>query len=85
MTNDQAIIFGVGDGLPAAPARDHAFALVARRGAKTSAVAEETGAQTAQANATDENAVAQVIDALPPRRGGWTTLPSAGLWGRWRN
>ncbi len=69
MTKAQAVIFGAGDGLSAALARDlardHALTLAARSGEKMRAVAEETGAQTTLLDATDEAAIAQVMDALP--------------------
>jgi NAD(P)-dependent dehydrogenase (short-subunit alcohol dehydrogenase family) len=69
MTNPQALIIGVGDGLSAALARnlaaDHALTLVARSADKMQALAEETGAKTRQLDATDETAIAALFDDLP--------------------
>ncbi len=73
MSNPEAIIIGVGDGLSAAVARelakDHALTLAARSGDKMQAVAQETGAKTVLLNATDESAVAALFDGrtTPPR------------------
>lgn len=69
MGKPPAVILGVGDGLSAALARnlapDYALTLVARSAGKMAALAAETGAQTALLDATDEEAVAAVFDALP--------------------
>ncbi len=69
MAKAQAIIFGVGDGLSAAVARnlsaDHALTLAARNTDKLSALADETGAATVALDATDEAAVAGAFDQLP--------------------
>ena len=69
MTKPQALIIGVGDGLSAALARnlaaDHALTLVARSGEKMQTLAEETGAETHQLDATDETAIAALFDNLP--------------------
>jgi len=69
MEKAQAVIIGVGDGLSAAVARDlaqdHTLTLAARSGDKMRAVAEETGARTVLLDATDEAAVAALIDDLP--------------------
>lgn len=69
MPKHQAVIIGAGNGLSAALARefsqDHQVTLAARDGAKAQQVAEATGATLVQLNATDEPAVAGVMDALP--------------------
>lgn len=69
MTNQSAVIIGVGDGLSAAIARtlapDYALTLAARSPDKMQALAAETGAQTVLLNATDEASVAALFDALP--------------------
>ena len=69
MTTPHALIIGAGDGLSAALARDlaqdHAITLAARSGELMRAVAEVTDARTALLDATDETAVAALIDALP--------------------
>lgn len=69
MSKAQAVIIGVGDGLSASLARelarDHALTLAARSGAKMLALAEETGAQMVQLDATDEAAIAALFDGLP--------------------
>ena len=69
MEKPQAVIVGAGEGLSAAVARelapDHALTLAAREGARMREVAEETGARTALLDATDEDAVAGLFDALP--------------------
>ncbi|MDJ0823497.1 MAG: SDR family NAD(P)-dependent oxidoreductase [Paracoccaceae bacterium] len=69
MTKPHAVIIGVGDGLSAALARnlapDYALTLAARSRNKMTRLAEETGADTVQLDATDEPAVAALFDALP--------------------
>jgi len=73
MQRHQAVIIGAGDGLSAAVARelatDHDVTLAARNGEKTRAVTSEIGARTVLLDATDEPAVARLIDDLsaPPR------------------
>ena len=62
-------IVGVGDGLLASLARelarDHDLTLAARSGEKMEAIAAETEAETVLLDATDEEAVAKLFDALP--------------------
>ena len=69
MARAQAVIIGVGDGLSAALARefsrDHALTLVARSDIKMRKLAAELGARTALLDATDEDALADMMDALP--------------------
>ncbi len=68
MTKPHAVIIGAGDGLSASLARefarDHQVTLVARSGDRVGSVAEETGARLVQADATDEDAVASMFDAM---------------------
>ena len=69
MSKPLAVIIGVGDGLSAAVARnlapDYDLALASRSGGKMRAVAEETGAQTALFDGTDEDSVRAFFDDLP--------------------
>ena len=64
----QAVIIGAGSGLSAALARefatDHTVTLAARDGTRAQSVAEATGARLIQLDATDETAVADMIDSL---------------------
>jgi NAD(P)-dependent dehydrogenase (short-subunit alcohol dehydrogenase family) len=68
-TKPHAVIIGAGSGLSAALARefgaDHAVTLAARTGDRMQAVAAETGARTVLLDATDEAAVAALLDGLP--------------------
>lgn len=73
MTKPIAMIIGVGDGLPAALAReiavDHDLTLLARSGEMMQAVAQGTGARMVLLDASDESVAATVFDDLrtPPR------------------
>ncbi|NQZ73051.1 MAG: hypothetical protein HRT60_08260 [Dinoroseobacter sp.] len=63
------MIIGAGDGLSASLARnlarDYALTLAARSTTKVVAVAKATGAQAVQLDATDEDAVSAMMEALP--------------------
>jgi len=69
MRKPHAVIIGAGDGLSASLARnlapDYALTLAARSTTKVVAVAEATGAQAVQLDATDEDAVSAMMEALP--------------------
>lgn len=69
MRKPHAVIIGAGDGLSASLARnlarDYALTLAARSTTKVAAVAKATGAQAVELDATDEDAVSAMMEALP--------------------